>query len=169
MTEEQYIDEQWYTRPEGLPERVSAGGVVARIERGIIYIALVREGNLPGYVLPKGGVESGESIEEAAVREIREEAGLTDIHPIAPLATLERCNLSRELWSVNHYGLYFTTQENGEIEDTEHHHGMAWFALENLPEMFWPDEATMLTHKRMAIYDQVIAHKNPKGRKKYFR
>ena len=169
VTDEQAIDERWYARPEGLPERISAGGVVARIARGIVYVALVREGALPGYVLPKGGLEAGESIEEAALREIREEAGLTELHYVAPLVTLERCNLSRELWSINHYGLYFTTQENGEIEDTENHHGMAWFELDALPDMFWPDEAELLTRERMAIYDKVIAHMNPKGRKKYFR
>ena len=52
------IDESWYERPPGVPDRTSAGGVVARIEDGQIYVALVGEVGLTDRVLPKGGVEA---------------------------------------------------------------------------------------------------------------
>ena len=73
------IDESWYERPPDVPDRTSAGGVVARIEDGQIYVALVGEVGLSERVLPKGGVESGESLEGAARREIEEEAGLSSL------------------------------------------------------------------------------------------
>lgn len=58
---------------------VSAGGVVYRWEDGVLEIALAarrtRKGELV-WGLPKGALEDGETPEQAAVRETREETGL---------------------------------------------------------------------------------------------
>ncbi len=57
---------------------VSAGGVVYRVLNGI-EVVLCRHDTLKGkevWSLPKGWVERGERVEEAAVREVREETGL---------------------------------------------------------------------------------------------
>ena len=50
---------------------LSCGGTGGRI-----LVALTREGDMAHYLLPKGGVEKGESLLEAARREIQEEAGI---------------------------------------------------------------------------------------------
>lgn len=58
---------------------VSAGGVVYRTERANTQVALTARRTRRGEVvwgLPKGGIDEGESREEAAIREVREEAGL---------------------------------------------------------------------------------------------
>lgn len=162
------IDESWYTRTENLPERVSAGGAVVRIERGNVFVALVHEKGCTGYVLPKGGVEAEESLEDGALREIEEEAGLTELTLLGELAVLERLSEKKDKWSVNHYYLYATTQLEGTILDTEHHDEMIWAPLDDLPEMFWPDERKLLEQERKVIYDRIIAHQNPKKRKKGF-
>lgn len=167
------VDDRWYHRPEGLRERVSAGGVVVRVAGGAVLAGLVRERNddlveLDGYVLPKGGLEPGESIEAGARREIAEEAGLTAVTPLCELGVLERQSEKMVYWSVNHYWLFFTEQESGEILDKDHHFGLGWFALDALPPMFWPDERRLIESKRQLIYDAVIAHQNPRPRKKYF-
>ena len=162
------IDESWYQRPEGMPERVSAGGVVARIAQGGILVALVEEKDVPGYVIPKGGQEPGESIEETALREIEEESGLVEVEKIADLAVLERQSEKKVLWSINHYALYITGQVSGTIKDTEHHTGMDWFPIDALPEMFWPDERRMIELNRKRIYELVIARQNPRARKRMF-
>lgn len=53
----------------------SAGGVVLRCEEGRADVAVVtpRRGIL---ALPKGHPEAGESLEQAAIREVREETGV---------------------------------------------------------------------------------------------
>lgn len=166
------IDDSWYERTPEARERVSAGGVVIRIEGGNLLVGLVREidagETLEGYVLPKGRLEPGEAIDAGAVREIHEEIGITEVEKLGDLATLERLDLTREFWSINHYGLYLTAQPAGEIVDKDHHFDFGWFPLEDPPHMFWPDERRMLARQRGEIYDAVIAHQNPKSRKKYF-
>lgn len=163
------IDDSWYTRPEGMTEeRVSAGGVVVRVERGNLLVALVHEKGCTGYVLPKGGVDPGETLEQGALREIEEESGLTELQLIGDLAVLERLSEKKDKWSINHYLLYVTAQTNGAILDTEHHDEMIWAPLDELPPLFWPDERALLERRRKAIYGRVIAYQNPRKRKQQF-
>jgi len=60
------------------PERVhQAGGVVFRIDQGLLQILLVRpHDGLPEWLFPKGHIEPGELEHDAALREVREEAGI---------------------------------------------------------------------------------------------
>ena len=54
-----------------------AGGVVVRTVDGVLEYLLVEAKNNPGmWVLPKGHIETGETPEAAAVREVEEEAGV---------------------------------------------------------------------------------------------
>jgi 8-oxo-dGTP pyrophosphatase MutT (NUDIX family) len=167
------IDPSWYTRLEDVPDRTSAGGAVVRIEGGAVFVALVRERNeeleeIPGYVIPKGRLEPGEDLDTGALREIEEEIGLTAITKIGDLGVSERLSEKKTYWATSHYGLYYTEQLSGEIKDPDHHFDMTWFPLDNLPAMYWPDEFRLLARNRREIYAQVIAHQNPKSRKKYF-
>jgi 8-oxo-dGTP pyrophosphatase MutT (NUDIX family) len=54
----------------------SAGGVVHRSQLGRIEIALVHRHAPPLWALPKGTPDAGETLEETALRETREETGL---------------------------------------------------------------------------------------------
>jgi len=58
-------------------EQVSAGGVVFRGNKGNAEVVIVSVGGQNRWQLPKGMVEKGESPETAAVREAREEAGVS--------------------------------------------------------------------------------------------
>lgn len=55
---------------------VSAGGVIFRESPEIEVAITERSGSAGVWVLPKGTVEKGESVEETAVREVAEETGL---------------------------------------------------------------------------------------------
>jgi 8-oxo-dGTP diphosphatase len=63
----------------------AAGGVVRRDDR----ILLVHRPKYDDWSLPKGKLDAGESSEDAALREVEEEAGL-------------RCRLGRELPSIEY-------------------------------------------------------------------
>jgi 8-oxo-dGTP pyrophosphatase MutT (NUDIX family) len=62
---------------EGESRLTHAGGVVYRLRSGVVEFLLVTARRRPGeWVLPKGHVEAGERPEDAAVREVAEEAGV---------------------------------------------------------------------------------------------
>jgi len=56
--------------------QISAGGVAFRKRNRKIEVALISVGERQRWQLPKGVVDKGESTEDAAVREVREEAGI---------------------------------------------------------------------------------------------
>ena len=56
--------------------QVSAGGAVLRKTPDGLVVALISVGVPPRWQLPKGIVDAGETPEVAAVREVREEAGI---------------------------------------------------------------------------------------------
>ncbi len=145
------IDHTWYQRPPHVTEHVSAGGVVARLENNRSQIALIGERGLSGYVLPKGHVEPGESIEQAAMREIAEEAGLSDLTLIAPLGIKERLDFNKRSWKKTHYFLFLTNQSSGKPTDPNHDYEIKWFPLEAVPELFWPEQKQLVEENRERI------------------
>src|SRR5688572_5942834 len=68
--------------PPPLPvsNETSAGGIAVKVEDGIAYVACIARRNRAGrleWCLPKGHIEQGETPEEAAVREVCEETGIS--------------------------------------------------------------------------------------------
>jgi len=75
---------------------VSAGGLIWRRQRdGSISVVLVRPAGRRTWVLPKGHLEEGETVAQAATREAREESGLT-VGEIEPLGEISYVYSSRE-------------------------------------------------------------------------
>ena len=68
---------------------LSAGGVIVRRkENGSVEVLLI-EDSYGNWGFPKGHVEGGETSEEAALRECREETGLGNLRTIAPIGTTD--------------------------------------------------------------------------------
>lgn len=145
------IDESWYKRPPGVSDRTSSGGVVVRKVDDQIYVALVGELGLAERVLPKGGVEAGESLEEAARREIEEEAGLSSLELIEKLGVRGRLSYDRVCWITTHYFLFVTEQVEGNPTDVEHHYELAWHPIGELPAIFWPEQRELIEINRDKI------------------
>ncbi len=152
------IDHTWYRCPPGVRQRKAAGGVVARIEHATqrIVVALVNEQHATDFVLPKGGVERGETLEQAARREIAEEAGITDLTLVISLGLTERLNFPKTRWVMTHYFLFRTDQAQGKPTDRHHHYQLNWFDLDHLPPMFWPDQRELIEHNAQQIRDALV-------------
>ena len=86
-----------------IPTRVqtSSGGVAFRRKNGDIEVALISVGEQERWQLPKGTVDKGETPEETALREVREEAGVST-EMIEPLDTIE-------------YWFYVPTKKEGRL------------------------------------------------------
>lgn len=145
------IDESWYQRPPGTPERIASGGVVVRVSRGETFVAFTREGDIQEFVLPKGGVEPGESLLAAARREIEEETGLSEITLIRKLDVVERLTFNRCWWSVMHFFLFRTDQVEATPTEIENHRHMRWFPIDALPDILWPEQRELIEANRDAI------------------
>lgn len=138
------IDESWYERPEGLPVSISAGGIVVRRDGDRLYVALAQERILGAYVLPKGGVDPGETVEEAAAREIEEEVGISELTLIAPLGKKERLTFHKTDWKITNYFLYTTEQVEATPTDTGSHDAMTWAPMDDMSEVFWPEQRDLI-------------------------
>ena len=70
-------DEPPYSGTVVIEAPTHAGGVVVRHEDGVAKFLLVTARRQPGqWVFPKGHIEPGETPEQAAIREVLEEAGV---------------------------------------------------------------------------------------------
>jgi 8-oxo-dGTP pyrophosphatase MutT (NUDIX family) len=66
----------------------SAGGVVFRLEEGMPLFLLIRD-SYANWVFPMGHVDHGESAEDAALREVREETGLGALSSCGLIDTID--------------------------------------------------------------------------------
>lgn len=70
---------------------ISAGGVVLN-RKGQVLVVNQRG---RAWSLPKGHLDPGESLLEAAIREIREESGVADLSLVHYLGCYERCRIGK--------------------------------------------------------------------------
>ncbi|MFF1648777.1 NUDIX domain-containing protein [Streptomyces sp. NPDC058240] len=113
------------------PVRVRAGAVVIR--EGRMLLIGFKEDGQPFYEIPGGGVEDGETLHAAVIRELREESGL-------------RGEVVRELarvWKDNRREHYFLLHAEGEIgarAELDNHGGTpTWIPVDQLPTTpVWP-------------------------------
>lgn len=119
----------FYAKP-GWPYSVASGGLVFRGEGGNReYLLLYRNNDAHGkWHLPKGVVEEGESLEQTAIQEIAEEAGV-DVEVKAYLGALHSITppeiVGYEIDKTRHYFLCEYQKETGRGIDLEHD-GTEW-------------------------------------------
>lgn len=135
-------------RPLQRVDETSAGGLVVDSTSGSPRGALIgrvdRRGRLL-WSLPKGHLEVGETAEQAAVREVEEETGITG-EIVAALGTIDYWFVAegrRIHKTVHHFLLLATGGElsDADIEVTE----VAWVPLPEIPgRLAYPDERDLI-------------------------
>lgn len=93
-------------KPAPIRTKTSAGGVLYEERDDGIWVILIKPAHAHILTLPKGEVDEGESYEETALREVREETGL-------------RGEIIEKLDSVTYW--FFLKRENVKYKKTVHY------------------------------------------------
>lgn len=112
----------------------SAGGVAFRKKSGRIEVALISVGEGNRWQLPKGLVDKGESTESAALREVREEAGI-EATMIGRIDKVEYWYVSKDQGSPIRYHkfvyFYLLRYTSGDVRDHDDEVNEArWFDID---------------------------------------
>jgi len=138
--------------------QISAGGAVLRKTFGGLSVALISVGNPPRWQLPKGLIDAGETPEAAAVREVREEAGIA----ATPAGLIEKV----EYWYQSKRGneriryhkfvnFFLMWYESGDVSAHDHEVNEArWFSVaEAIPALAFRSERTIV-QRAVELADQ---------------
>jgi 8-oxo-dGTP pyrophosphatase MutT (NUDIX family) len=119
----------------------SAGGVVHRSEGERVEILLVHRRSPLLWALPKGTPDSGESIEETALRETREETGI-QVEIESPLGSISYFFVRDRIRFHKMVHFFLMSPVGGSIDQHDHEFDeVRWFQLEEALEiMSYPTE-----------------------------
>lgn len=114
--------------------QTSAGGVAFRHWRGQLCVALIAVGEGRRWQLPKGIVSHDETTEAAALREVREEAGI-DTVLIELIDKIEYWYVSRERGQMVRFHkfvyFYLLRYATGDVRDHDDEvHEARWFEID---------------------------------------
>jgi 8-oxo-dGTP pyrophosphatase MutT (NUDIX family) len=115
-------------------KQVSAGGVVFRRTEGLTEVALISVGERNRWQLPKGLIGRGETPEQAALREAREETGLS-CEIVGALETVEYWYFSKggreRVRFHKHVHFFLMSYASGDVADHDAEVNEArWFEIE---------------------------------------
>jgi 8-oxo-dGTP diphosphatase len=125
----------------------SAGGAVVSLQDGTLQVAMIATRARTRWGLPKGAVTTGETSEQAALREVLEETGLRG-SIIEPLETIEYFFRAGDTLIQKKVDFYLMRYEGGEltpqlseVDDAQ------WFALDESIERSSFDSERKLLQK----------------------
>jgi 8-oxo-dGTP pyrophosphatase MutT (NUDIX family) len=129
----------------------SAGGVAFRKEDGRIEVALISVGADNRWQLPKGLVDKGESTEHAAIREVREEAGI-DTEIVTRIDKVEYWYFWKENGQRIRYHkfvyFYLLRYKAGDVRDHDHEVNDArWVNIDDAIELLAFDNEKKIMEK----------------------
>ncbi len=131
--------------------QISAGGVAYRKSGTQLEVALISVGDDGRWQLPKGLVNEGESTEDAAVREVREEAGI-DTEVVERLDKVEYWYFWKENDQRVRYHkyvyLYLLRYKSGDVRDHDNEVNEArWVSIDAAIKMMAFDSEKKIVEK----------------------
>ena len=133
----------------------SAGGVAFRNQGRQLEVALISVGGGNRWQLPKGLVDTGESTEDAAVREVREEAGI-DTELVERIDKVEYWYFSKEQSQRVRYHkfvyFYLLRYKSGDVSDHDHEVNEArWVEIDDAIKMLGFDSEKLVVEKAKGL------------------
>lgn len=139
-----------FLRHEDLPYRPCVGVMLINSE-GLVFVGRRIDQTVEGWQMPQGGIDQGETPEQAALRELKEEIGTDKAKPLREMEGWLDYDLPQHLLGVALKGRYrgqrqkwiamrFTGRD-GDIDVNTHEPEFAdwkWLAMEALPRLIVP-------------------------------
>lgn len=133
---------------------VSSGGVVYRRVNSRVQVVLVGRSAHGTWGLPKGTPDDGETLEQTAIREVREETGLQP-HIKDSLGSIQYYFVARgtRFHKVVHFFLMQTT--GGELTDHDEEYDLVeWFDIDDAAlRLSYPNEAEIVQRARARLLE----------------
>jgi putative (di)nucleoside polyphosphate hydrolase len=139
-----------FLRHEDLPYRPCVGVMLINSE-GLVFVGRRIDQTVEGWQMPQGGIDPGETPEQAALRELKEEIGTDKAKPLREMEGWLDYDLPQHLLGVALKGRYrgqrqkwiamrFTGRDS-DIDVNTHEPEFAdwkWLAMEALPRLIVP-------------------------------
>jgi 8-oxo-dGTP pyrophosphatase MutT (NUDIX family) len=129
----------------GTVEAFSVGGVVYRMDEGNLLFALCGRKRADTWSLPKGTPDGGETVEETALREVREETGLV-VEIEASLGGIEYWFTRSSLRYHKRVEFFLMGERGGSFDDHDPEFDVVeWFpAVQALRSLTFPTEVEVV-------------------------
>jgi putative (di)nucleoside polyphosphate hydrolase len=158
-----------FLRHEDLPYRPCVGVMLINAE-GLVFVGRRIDQTVEGWQMPQGGIDQGETPEQAALRELKEEIGTDRATPLREMESWLDYDLPQHLLGVALKGRYrgqrqkwlamrFTGRD-GDIDVNTHEPEFAdwkWLAMEALPRLIVPFKRDTYTKVIDAFRDLAFA------------
>jgi putative (di)nucleoside polyphosphate hydrolase len=156
-------------RHDDLPYRPCVGVMLLNAE-GLVFVGRRIDQTVEGWQMPQGGIDQGETPEQAALRELKEEIGTDKAKPLREMEGWLDYDLPHHLLGVALKGRYRGqrqkwiamrfTGKDGDIDVNTHEPEFAdwrWLAMEALPRLIVPFKRDTYTKVIDAFRDLAFA------------
>lgn len=138
-----------------MAEIEQAGAIVVRSNGAQPRVLLVTAKRNPEcWIFPKGNVEKGETLEDAAIREAKEEAGVAGVL-VAP-AGAHSFQYQHESYRVHYFVL--ATKDEGKPEKGRQ---LAWWSYDDALERLTFDQTRLLLRQSRSLIEAAATHVTP--------
>jgi 8-oxo-dGTP diphosphatase len=126
----------------------SAGGVVLRASGDELDFLAIKPAHRDRWQLPKGTIDSGETPRQTAVREVREEGGVS-AHIIGDLGSINYVYWMNGRRYAKQVDFYLMEYESGNPSDHDHEVQEArWFPVDEGNRLAFPSEQALVAKAR---------------------